>query len=69
MACKARQDLLISETEAVAAGRAPLLPHDLEKLRLKFDLELLQSQNAGAGLDPLLRRESRESGVKRPPGA
>ena len=37
-------------------------PEDWEKLRLRFELELLGSQNAGASLDPLLRRSAEESG-------
>ena len=37
-------------------------PEDCEKLRLRFELELLGSQNAGASLDPLLRRTADESG-------
>jgi hypothetical protein len=37
-----------------AADRTPA-PDELEKERLRFELELLQSQDAGASLDPLLR--------------
>ena len=36
-------------------------PEDCEKLRLRFELELLGSQNAGASLDPLLRRSADEA--------
>ena len=35
-------------------------PEKWEKLRLRFELELLESQNAGASLDPLLRRPRRQ---------
>ena len=48
---------------AQPAPCAPPLPEDLEKLRLRFELELLQSQNAGASLDPLLRPSRNASGV------
>jgi hypothetical protein len=37
---------------------------DLERLRLRFELELQQSQNAGAALDPLLRRRRRDDEIE-----
>jgi len=37
------------------------LPEDCEKLRLRFELELFGSQDAGASLDPLLRRGEKGS--------
>ena len=43
----------------LARAKAKLLPEDQEKLRLRFELELFQSQNAGAALDPLLRPSRR----------
>jgi hypothetical protein len=41
-----------------------------EKQRLRFELELLESQDAGAALDPLLRQARREnrSGQSTDPG-
>jgi hypothetical protein len=38
-----------------APAKAGPCPEDLEKLRLRFELELFESQNADASLDPLLR--------------
>jgi hypothetical protein len=55
---------------AVAHARADAapLPADLEKLRLRFELELFESQDAGASLDPLLRRaEMQRPGSQREP--
>ena len=43
-------------------GNVEPSPADCEKLRLRFELELLGSQNAGASLDPLLRRSVDDSG-------
>jgi hypothetical protein len=60
--------LCLSMSEAARAGLGEAaeptagqesVPDDAERQRLRFELELLDSQNAGAGLDPLLRRAPR----------
>ena len=54
MTDKAERDRLDSEPTNRGANVEPA-PGDLERLRLRFELELLESQDAGASLDPLLR--------------
>ena len=62
MTDKAAQDRLV--VPAKDRPRAAPSTDDLEKLRLQFELELLLAQNAGAALDPLLRRK--RNGTKPP---
>jgi hypothetical protein len=47
-------------------GRPERLPEHHEKLRLRFELELSASQDAGASLDPLLRPGKPSNGDRRP---
>jgi len=54
MTDKAERDRLDLQTTNSGADVEPA-PGDLERLRLRFELELLGSQDAGASLDPLLR--------------